>query len=122
MEATSLYAIPAQEFESLVAEIKELRIFLRDFRLTNSTPELPESGGIELAEKVLGRGKSWIYKMTSEGKLPFRKFNNTLIFDRKELEAFLEKNIADPWTKEIQVNDALAESAKKKLEQSFKRK
>lgn len=117
----SLYAIPTDEFENLLNEIKDLKNFLKNFRLENTPPSIPETGNIELAIKVLKRSKSWIYKKTAEGELPHRKFNSTLLFDRKELEKYLSDHINE-WEDEITVSDNIRLSANKKINSQFKRK
>ena len=115
-----LVAISTQDFEKLLNEVVSLRETLLTFRAP-APPPIPETGGIALAESVLGRSKSWIYKMTSQNRLPHRKFNKSLVFHRSELLEYLEKNIVELNDIDPGVDEAITASANKKLKNDFER-
>jgi excisionase family DNA binding protein len=57
--------------------------------------QLPVIGGIELAQKITGLKKSSIYKLTSEGKIPYEKPSGKLRFLSKDLLEWVKQNSAD---------------------------
>lgn len=102
--------------EELKTEIRQvLYEVLKEQRNKVPEPTLPERGGIELAMQVLKRSKSWIYKGTSQGIVPHRKFGSKIIFNRTDLEAWLNEKSVDPMQEYDAIIDKMAESANKKL-------
>lgn len=76
--------------DDLAAKVAE--IVLK--RLEEKIPSLTaaaDRGGISLAEEVTGYTRNTIYRMTSEGKIPFhqRMPGGKLEFSRKELEEWI---------------------------------
>jgi hypothetical protein len=102
--------------EDLKFEIREaIREILLDLNTKQLEADQPQRGGIELAEQVLGRSPSWIYKATMQNRIPFKRFNNTLIFDRQELVDWMAERTVSPNQNSDIMSDRLAKSAKKKL-------
>jgi predicted DNA-binding transcriptional regulator AlpA len=102
--------------EDLKIEIREaLREILYEIDSKQSETKQPDRGGIELAEQVLGRSKSWIYKATMTNQIPFRRFNSTLVFNRVELEEWMTERTISANNSDNVMSERLAESAKKKL-------
>jgi excisionase family DNA binding protein len=65
--------------------------------------ELPDSITLETAILVLKEfgfptSKAKIYKLTSSGTMPFRKYGNKLVFSRKELLKWAEQQTKVPKT------------------------
>jgi excisionase family DNA binding protein len=61
--------------------------------LTPKPPEqLPPIGGMELAELMTGLKRSTIYKLTSEGKIPYEKPGGKLRFLTSDLLAWVKRN------------------------------
>ena len=102
--------------EDLRTELRELINEILSEREIRSVPQpLSQTGGIELAEQVLGRSKSWLYKATSQNIIPYKKFGSKIIFNRSDLEAWLNDRAIDPAHSMDAIDDKLRESAKKKL-------
>ncbi|MEI8202423.1 MAG: helix-turn-helix domain-containing protein [Bacteroidota bacterium] len=64
--------------------------------------------------KIVGYGKSKIYKLTSEKKIPFKLMGNRLVFSRKELIEWVETNTVNSVSSQSCVLNAIAASASKK--------
>lgn len=69
--------------------------------VASSPKELPDSITLETAVKVLDEfgfptSKAKIYKLTSTGNMPFRKYGNKLVFSRKELLYWAEQQAKTP--------------------------
>jgi excisionase family DNA binding protein len=102
--------------EDLRTEIREaLREILQEQQNKASEPTLQERGGIELAEQVLGRSKSWLYKATSQNIIPYKKFGSKIIFNRADLEQWLEERAIDPARSFDVIDEQLKKSANKKI-------
>jgi hypothetical protein len=61
------------------------------------TGEVPDTVNMESALKMLNdfgfsTSKAQLYKLTSRGVVPFRKYGNKLLFSRKELLAWAESH------------------------------
>lgn len=114
---TTVYQIEKQDYEDfkeLTARMEKVVSTCEQLIAAQSHKhEIPERGGVEFACRILGRSKSWLYKMIAV--LPHKKFNNTLIFDRIELESWLADNTENPGQHQEIINNALAASAAKKL-------
>lgn len=115
MTQTTAILINQDKFENLQLQVNDILQILRDMKHVDANPKLPKSGGIELAEEILGRSKSWIYKATAENLIPFKKFGSKLLFDRDQLEEWVKERIIDPTFPVEIINKKLAESARKKL-------
>ena len=50
---------------------------------------LQETGDLEWLCKYLDRDKSWVYKKTSKGEIPFHKMGKYIFFYRAEIDAWL---------------------------------
>jgi len=73
--------------EEFRAELRSLLMeTLNEIKNTPSSVEQDE-GGIELAEEILGKKRSTIYK---DGSIPSKKFGKRLVFSRKELISYLQ--------------------------------
>jgi excisionase family DNA binding protein len=98
---------------------EELRDAIKDIleEIQSNEPEQsPETGGVALACEVLKRSKSWVYKATMDNKIPFKKFGNSVVFDRAELEAWLQEHTKNPeQERNEKITDTLRKSANKKL-------
>ncbi len=67
--------------------------------------ELPDNITLETAVQLLKEfgfptSKAKIYKLTSSGTMPFRKYGNKLVFSRKELLEWAEQQTKAPQTPE----------------------
>lgn len=83
-----------------------------------STKELPDSITLETAIQLLKEfgfptSKAKIYKLTSSGSMPFRKYGNKLVFSRKGLLAWVEQQTKSP-SNLSDVMDNLYKSVKRK--------
>lgn len=68
--------------EALLVEI------LRHLRGSNSY-DMPEIGGIELAQKITRLSRSRLYALVSARQIPHAKRGNKLYFTRTELQAWI---------------------------------
>ena len=78
--------------DDLRSIIKEaVRSELNKISSSATVNQEPKEGGIDFAQDVLQvYSKSTIYKMTSEGSIPYRKRGKTLWFNRADLEQWLD--------------------------------
>ena len=83
---------------------------------TKQAPEKVEFDRIKIEEasNITGYGKSKMYKLTSENKIPHKLMGNRLIFSRKELLEWLDSKTVEPVSGNNNVLNVIAESAAKK--------
>ncbi len=84
-----------------------------------SQKEIPDTITLDTAIQVLEEfgfptSKAKIYKLTSAGAMPFRKYGNKLVFSRKELVLWAESQTKTHQDHVTAVNLTLAKSAKRK--------
>lgn len=80
----------------------------------SNSVQIPDRILIDEATIELGLPKSSIYKLTMEGKIPFSKFGNKLIFSRRDLKVWLHNNTIPEISIKNQVGENLMKQAKKK--------
>ncbi|GGG29219.1 helix-turn-helix domain-containing protein [Hymenobacter glacieicola] len=76
-------------FDTIQAQLDELKQMVNRALAQNITPEPPAVGGIELAQEILRLSKPRIYALCSQRKLPVMKRGGRLSFSRTELLAWL---------------------------------
>jgi hypothetical protein len=96
-----------------------LREAINEFKELPLQPELPDNMGIDEAVIFLNQNgtpykKSQIYKGTSNGSIPVRKFGKKLVFSRKQLRAWLDKQTVQKVTSSQIMAQHLAREANKK--------
>lgn len=69
--------------------------------VTETPKELPDTITLETAVRVLEEfgyptSKAKIYKLTSSGSMPFRKYGNKLVFSRKDILDWAEQQTKSP--------------------------
>lgn len=101
--------------EDLRTELRKLINEILSEREIKSVEPLQERGGIELAQEVLQRSKSWLYKATSQNIIPHQKFGSKIIFNRADLEAWLKDQTINPAHAFDMIDNGLKNSAIKKL-------
>lgn len=101
-------------------ELREIIVEAVSGKITGSeTPkELPDSITLETAIRVLEESgyptsKAKIYKLTSSGSMPFKKYGNKLVFSRKELLNWAEQQTKSP-RDHSDIMDNLYKSVKRK--------
>ncbi|MEI6695538.1 MAG: helix-turn-helix domain-containing protein [Bacteroidota bacterium] len=97
----------------LIQEIGGLKSMLQ----AKQSPEVVEFDritNIDEVSKIIGYGKSKIYKLTWKKEIPFKLMGNRLVFSRKELLTWLESQTVNPVSNKSNVLNAIAESASKK--------
>jgi excisionase family DNA binding protein len=89
-------------FSSLEEKLEKIEKMLQvHFEKKQENPQseiseqLPVIGGIDLAMKITGLKKSTIYKLTSEGKIPYEKPGGKLRFLSRDLLEWVKKNSID---------------------------
>ena len=80
-----------EELKAIISEI-----FANTVPQTSEAKELPDSITLDTAIRILEEfgfptSKAKIYKLTSSGAMPFRKYGNKLVFSRKELLEWAEQ-------------------------------
>jgi excisionase family DNA binding protein len=81
--------VSGNDLRSLIREAVRTELSILS-RATPQAPNEPQEGGIDFAVEVLKVfARSTIYKMTSEGKIPYTKRGKTLWFNRAALEKWL---------------------------------
>ena len=103
--------------EQLKAIISE--VFANSVPQTLETKELPDSITLDTAIRVLEESgfptsKAKIYKLTSSGTMPFRKYGNKLVFSRKELLEWAEQQTKAPSSPES-FEEAFSKAKRKRL-------
>ena len=81
---------------------------------SQNLPE-PDECGLTEARALLGVSKSFIYRETSLGRMPFRKFGNRLVFSRKALQEWKRVYTREPDLRDEVVYQGITASARKKL-------
>lgn len=63
-------------------------------KISSSSQQIMEKeiGSIEMAAEVTGLSRHTIYRMTSEGKIPFSKKYGKLYFNRKSILEWIEED------------------------------
>lgn len=113
---TNIILTTSEELRAIISEEVS-----KAFPMVSTPKELPDTITLDTAIQVLEEygyptSKAKIYKLTSTGSMPFRKYGNKLVFSRKELILW-----ADSQTKSHQEHIAIA-SANLTLAKSAKRK
>jgi len=85
----------------------------RYFSTNKSVEELPDTVNLDNAQNTLeefgfSTSKAKLYKLTSTGNIPHRKYGNKLIFSRKELIDWAKQQLKDGT-----VNMACSDNCKK---------
>ncbi|MDH6535706.1 DNA-binding protein [Parabacteroides sp. 52] len=90
----------------IVTTSEELRAIISEevskaFPVATTSKELPDTITLDTAVQVLEEygfptSKAKIYKLTSAGTMPFRKYGNKLIFSRIELLDWAEQQVKSP--------------------------
>jgi excisionase family DNA binding protein len=85
-----------EELKAIISEV-----FANTVPQTSTNKELPDSITLDTAIQVLEEfgfptSKAKIYKLTSSGAMPFRKYGNKLVFSRKELLEWAEQQTKTP--------------------------
>jgi excisionase family DNA binding protein len=102
--------------EDLRAEIKNcLRESIEEIKNLPTPEPLPDRITLFEACELTGFSKSQIYKSTMLNEIPFQKFGKRLVFSRKGLTEWMERNtISAPIAGDI-MDERLAKSAKRQL-------
>ena len=101
------------ELQQIITE--SLNKCLND-KLSALQPQVADRCGLKEAAEITGFSQGTIYKMTSAGKLPHTKFGNKLVFSRRLLADWMEKNTTTPIDRKEKIAKKQQESAIKKLE------
>lgn len=101
-------------FETITARLSNIESILIDLKHKNTTPPpKPDRCTFDEALEITRLSKSKLYKLTSSGEIPHKRYGNRLIFSRKELTEWVEEQ-----TVEKSSDDAtavLAASARRKM-------
>jgi excisionase family DNA binding protein len=105
-ENTPLAILTVGQFLELIEE-----------RTTPQVPEIKEKPredrtGIDEISKFTGLSNSQIYKLTSQNKIPHRKFGKRLVFSRKEVKQWLEEKTVEKLTSKQNAAKHLAKLAR----------
>ena len=87
-----------EEIKAIIGEV-----FATAVPHASTSKEMPDSITLDTAIQVLEEfgfptSKAKIYKLTSSGAMPFRKYGNKLVFSRKELLEWAEQQAKAPST------------------------
>lgn len=109
----SIILTTPEELREIIAEAVSGKIVA-----TETQKELPNSITLETAIRVLEESgyptsKAKIYKLTSSGSMPFKKYGNKLVFSRKELLNWAEQQTKSPHD-HSDIMDNLYKSVKRK--------
>ena len=102
-----------EELREIIAEAVSGRV-----AMVETQKEFPDSITLDTAVRVLEEfgfptSKAKIYKLTSSGSMPFRKYGNKLVFSRKELLNWAEQQAKYP-NDTSDVVESMYKSAKRK--------
>lgn len=98
----------------IITTPEELKAIISE-AMANAVPQmsnpkdLPDSITLETAVQVLEEfgfptSKAKLYKLTSSGAMPFRKYGNKLVFSRKELLEWADQQTKSPDTPDSMEN------------------
>lgn len=78
-------------FEALDRRLCSLETLLLEIvtHLRDSTTNIPEIGGIELAQEITRLSRARLYALVSARQIPHAKRGNKLYFTRVELQAWI---------------------------------
>jgi hypothetical protein len=93
---TNIILTTPEELRAIISEVVSTAV-----PAASSPKELPDSITLETAVQLLEESgfptsKAKIYKLTSSGNMPFRKYGNKLVFSRKELLNWAEQQTKTP--------------------------
>lgn len=89
MAAQNLTIIQLSDEEIRILFREELQSFFAERKIRESSSELEEIGGINLAIEITGLAKPTIYGLCSKRKIPHLKRGKKLYFSRNELLRWL---------------------------------
>ena len=105
----TLYVAEKDEFKALIKECLEevFEPLLKNLK--------PERDLVDLTEitKYLNLSKSHIYKLSSNGEIPYRKFGKRLYFSKKEIDEWILKSSVHRRTTEDLANEYLLKNKRK---------
>ena len=104
-----------QSIEVILGELSEVKEILQELRSPQKNPEPADRCQLKDACEITGLSKAAIYKLTHEKKIEFMKFGSRLVFSRRKLAAWVDKNTLPPSYPEDELNANLVKSAKKHL-------
>lgn len=110
LDSNDLQALIRQCLNETIEEIRTLRI----------APELPDRMDIQQAADLIGLKRSAIYKLTMSGAIPFKKYGNRLVFNRQELNAWMDERTVRKQSPEEIASQQLARVARKRMHNSPK--
>lgn len=106
MESLIMTSIAVQELVDLIATEVEARIKIKEY-----PKPLPDRINLQEAMVVLGLKRSAVYKLTMSKAIPFKKYGKSLVFSRRELEAWKERRTVRRLTPDEMATDHLAKVA-----------
>jgi hypothetical protein len=80
---------PFESIDRRLDRLEMLSLEILTHLRTNTTAEMPEIGGIELAQGITRLSKSRLYALVSTRQIPHAKRGNKLYFTRIELQAWI---------------------------------
>lgn len=111
---TNIILTTSEELRAIISEEVS-----KAFPALSTPKELPDTITLDTAIQMLEEygyptSKAKIYKLTSSGSMPFRKYGNKLVFSRKELILWANGQTKSHQEHITSVNLTLAKSAKRK--------
>jgi excisionase family DNA binding protein len=91
-ESTMIVGLPPGKLQDMIAE--QVMACLRVYHAKNpgtSNSTTPETGGLDLAEKITGLSRGTLYKLTSTRTIPHHKRRGKLYFEREQLLAWIRE-------------------------------
>jgi excisionase family DNA binding protein len=107
----TLYVAEKDEFKALIKECLQ-EVFepvLQDLKPERDLCDLNE------VTKYLKLSKSHIYKLSSKGEIPYRKFGKRLFFSKKELDEWILKSSVHHRTIEDMANEYMLKNKRKRF-------
>lgn len=111
---TNIILTTSEELRAIISEEVS-----KAFPVASTSKEFPDTITLDTAIHVLEEfgyptSKAKIYKLTSTGSMPFRKYGNKLVFSRKELILWADGQTKSHQDHLTSANLTLAKSAKRK--------
>ena len=114
LKMSNIIVTTPEELKAIISEV-----FANTVPQTSDVKELPDSITLDTAIRILKESgfptsKAKIYKLTSSGSMPFRKYGNKLVFSRKELLNWAEQQTKTPSTTES-FEEAFSKAKRKRM-------
>lgn len=95
LESDPLALISYQELKCIIHEEIEAFRSALEAKPVHDTISLADAIKL-LDEYGMPTSKAKIYKLTSAGEIPYRKYGNKLVFSRKQLHEWMEEQMKTP--------------------------